>query len=103
MPMRQKKMLRPVNHLITRVTKIKNINAAGGVLFRESPVLNKGDSTEVSLQIEVVLIKRNGFWDIPKGKVEKHEGIAAAAVREVEEEIGVSNLLLTHLITTTEH
>jgi 8-oxo-dGTP pyrophosphatase MutT (NUDIX family) len=96
-------MLRPVNHLITRVTKIKNINAAGGVLFRESPVPNQGDSTEVNRQIEVVLIKRNGLWDIPKGKVEKHEGIAAAAVREVEEEIGVSNLLLTHFITSTEH
>ena len=96
-------MLQPVNHLITRVTKIKNINAAGGVLFRESPLPNQGDSTEVNRQIEVVLIKRNGLWDIPKGKVEKHEGIAAAAVREVEEEIGVSNLLLTHFITSTEH
>lgn len=88
---------------VKKVTKSKKINAAGGVLFRKKDFHQYPNSTGVPSNIEVVLIERNGLWDIPKGKVEKKEGIAAAAVREVEEEIGVSTLLLTHFITTTEH
>ncbi len=88
---------------VKKVTKSKKINAAGGVLFRRNGALNHANSLGIPHDIEVVLIERNGLWDIPKGKVEKKEGIAAAAVREVEEEIGVNALLLTHFITTTEH
>jgi 8-oxo-dGTP pyrophosphatase MutT (NUDIX family) len=88
---------------VKKVTKSKKIKAAGGVLFRMKDFHQHPNPTGVPRHIEVVLIERNGLWDIPKGKVEKKEGIAAAAVREVEEEIGVNTLLLTHFITTTEH
>lgn len=32
-----------------------------------------------------------GIWDLPKGKIEPNEEIKAAAVREIEEECGISN------------
>lgn len=36
-----------------------------------------------------LFIFRNKKWDLPKGKVEKQEGMKEAALREVEEECGV--------------
>ncbi len=53
----------------------KKINAAGGIVEKDGSFL---------------VIKRNGVWDLPKGKVELDEEIELAAVREVEEECGIS-------------
>lgn len=52
--------------------------AAGGVLYRS-----------VNGSYEVLLIRRNGYWDIPKGKLEDYESIEECACREVSEEIGI--------------
>lgn len=52
--------------------------AAGGVLYRQSA----GDR-------EVLLIFRNGVWDLPKGKKEEHESEEECACREVAEEVGI--------------
>lgn len=56
------------------------IEAAGGV------VLNP--------QEEVLLMYRRGSWDLPKGKIDEGETIEEAAVREVEEETGISPVIL---------
>lgn len=65
------------------------IDAAGGVLINE-----KGES---------LWIKRNGMWDLPKGKVEPNEETPTAAVREVEEECSVDNICLGELLGITFH
>ena len=39
---------------------------------------------------KTLIIFRRGYWDLPKGKVEKGEKIINASQREVEEETGVS-------------
>lgn len=57
---------------------MKIIEAGGGVLFRNR-----------NRHVEVLLIKRNGIWDLPKGKLEPDENIAECAVREVSEEVGI--------------
>ena len=67
----------------------KYIEAAGGL------VINERD--------EVLLIERNGIWDLPKGKVEPDEQVEQAAMREVEEECGIKNLSLESKITNTYH
>ena len=41
---------------------------------------------------EYLLIHRNGLWDLPKGKQEEGEDISLTALREVEEECGISGL-----------
>ena len=38
----------------------------------------------------MLLIQRNGRWDLPKGKVEAGETLLQAALREVSEETGIS-------------
>lgn len=63
--------------------------AAGGL------VLNKDH--------QVLFIKRNGLFDLPKGHIEKGESKPETAIREVSEECGISNLKLSNKITKTYH
>ncbi len=67
----------------------KIIEAAGGI------VKNEND--------EILMIHRLGYWDLPKGKIEKGESKEEAAIREVQEETGVQNIDLEELIHTTYH
>lgn len=68
----------------------KYLEASGGLVY--NPLENKH-----------LFIKRNGFWDIPKGKIEKGEKKEHAAIREVREECGFNEVLLKDLITETYH
>lgn len=52
---------------------------------------------------EILFIHRLDKWDLPKGKVEKGETTEIAAVREVEEECGISDLNINSFITITYH
>jgi len=52
---------------------------------------------------EVLFIYRFDRWDLPKGKLEKGESIVDCAVREVEEECGVTNLTIKKPLETTYH
>jgi 8-oxo-dGTP pyrophosphatase MutT (NUDIX family) len=51
----------------------------------------------------ILLIFRLGFWDLPKGKVEKNEKITDAAVREVQEECGIKELTIVNELPVTYH
>lgn len=70
-------------------SNFKFISAAGGL------VLNT--------QKEFLFIFRNGKWDLPKGRIEKGEQIKETALREVEEECGISQLTLGEFLITTYH
>ena len=65
------------------------IEASGGLVF------NKDE--------QILMIFRNGKWDLPKGKLEEGESIENCAIREVEEECGISNLQITEKLTDTYH
>jgi L-threonylcarbamoyladenylate synthase len=52
---------------------------------------------------EFLFIKRNGFWDIPKGKLDIGESFEIAAEREIQEECGLSYLSLNEFICSTFH
>lgn len=66
------------------------IQAGGGLVYSE-----KDD--------EILLIFRRGKWDLPKGKLDPDEQIENCALREVEEETGLSELTLKQLLYTTYH
>lgn len=68
------------------------IRAAGGVLCRE-----EGEN------LSVLMIRRNGVWDLPKGKFEEGESVPECAIREVEEETGVRGVTITGYLTETYH
>ena len=70
-------------------SQFKEVNAAGGLVSNR-----RGD---------VLLISRNGMWDLPKGHQEEGEDIRTTALREVQEETGVGQLELGELICVTDH
>ena len=52
---------------------------------------------------ELLFIERLGKWDLPKGKMEKSEGSADCAKREVTEETAIKNLTVKKKIGETYH
>jgi 8-oxo-dGTP pyrophosphatase MutT (NUDIX family) len=76
-----------VLHKIESLTKV--IEAAGGAVKNSEGKL--------------LMIHRRGKWDLPKGKLDKGETPEKAAVREVEEECGVSGLKITRTLSPTYH
>lgn len=52
---------------------------------------------------EILFIKRNGKWDLPKGRVEAKESIEEAAIRETQEETGVEGLEIVKPLQITYH
>ena len=65
------------------------IQAAGGLVFNK--------------ENQLLTIKRNGVWDLPKGKIEKHEDQRAAALREVMEETGINMINISDKIGESYH
>lgn len=65
------------------------IEAAGGV------VVNRDG--------KILFIKRLGKWDLPKGKIEKNESREDAAVREIGEETGLTDVKIREFLNTTYH
>lgn len=52
---------------------------------------------------QVLFIYRFDKWDLPKGKIEKGEKKRVAAIREVEEECGISELKIINKLPRTFH
>jgi 8-oxo-dGTP pyrophosphatase MutT (NUDIX family) len=57
----------------------------------------------VTCQDRILFIRRNGRWDLPKGWLEQGETKEEAALREVREETGVSDLSITRFLSRTNH
>ena len=67
----------------------KLIESAGGLVFNQKN--------------EILMIFRNGKWDLPKGRLELGESLESCAIREVEEECGVSELKIIQKLKDTYH
>lgn len=68
---------------------MKVVEAAGGIVHNK-----KG---------EILFIHRLSRWDLPKGKIEKGESLENAALREVEEECNISELIIEKFMNSTFH
>ena len=76
--------------LLKRFLKLlPNVVAGGGKVYNE--------------QGDILFIYRNDKWDLPKGKAESNETIDKTAIREVEEETGVTGLEITKPLEMTYH
>jgi len=69
--------------------KLPLVIAAGGLVINDKQ--------------EYLFIHRNGKWDLPKGKMDKNETVAEAAVRETMEETGVQDLVINRYLGATYH
>lgn len=70
----------------------KRVAAAGGIVVRYN-----------SPAPDILLILRNGNWELPKGKCDENETARQCAEREVAEETGIQDLDVFHEIGTTIH
>ena len=66
----------------------KYIEAAGGIVKRKESYL---------------IIKRKGFWDIPKGMIDENETPEVACVREIMEECGINGHEIVSPLVNTFH
>lgn len=65
------------------------VKAAGGLVYNEKN--------------QVLIMKRRGRWDLPKGKLDPGESLESCAIREVQEETGLRNVTLKNFLLTTYH
>ena len=63
------------------------IEAAGGLVYNN--------------ECQLLMIFRNNKWDLPKGKLEQNENTKECAIREVEEECGISGLSFLNALQDT--
>ena len=93
--------LNETKHLVVPIEAIRNISpyqspleiaAGGGVITR----LKDG-------KLQVLLIRRKGMWELPKGKRDRGETMESCAVREVREELGISNIEVVRPLDVTIH
>ena len=68
------------------------VEAAGGLVIRNGET-----------EPEILLIHRRKEWDLPKGTREIGESRKACAIREVQEEVGITDLILFSEAGTTVH
>jgi ADP-ribose pyrophosphatase YjhB (NUDIX family) len=69
--------------------KFTLIEAAGGLVY--------------NYENQLLMIFRNGKWDLPKGKLEQNENIENCSLREVEEECGVNGLQIVSQLNKSYH
>jgi ADP-ribose pyrophosphatase YjhB (NUDIX family) len=72
-------------------------------VFKKFEIIYAGGGLVQNEKKEVLMIFRRGFWDLPKGKLDKNETMEKCAVREVKEETGLKNIKLKKLLTVTYH
>ena len=81
------------NNISKSVEQLKKhlnyIKAAGGLV--------------VNNKKEILLIKHYNVWDLPKGWIEKNEQETTCALREVNEECGITKHKITNKLTDTFH
>lgn len=70
-------------------TRFRWIEAAGGIIKDKAG--------------KILLIHRRGHWDLPKGKIDEGETPQVAAVREIREETGLSQLIELEACSPTYH
>jgi len=90
-----------------KIASIRLIDADKDVLLKKFlkllPNVVAGGGKVYNEQGKVLFIYRNNKWDLPKGKAEGKETIDKTAIREVEEETGISGLKITKPLEMTYH
>jgi len=97
------------------IHKLQNSNLAGIYLYHNDletlwdrftnhfKMVIAAGGLVVNAQNELLFIRRNEHWDLPKGHVEIEETCSIAALREVTEECAVSALKIVEELTISYH
>jgi 8-oxo-dGTP pyrophosphatase MutT (NUDIX family) len=75
-----------------QIVDVENLDVFASQLMTQLPIIMAGGGFVLNENRQLLMIHRRGFWDLPKGKLDAGETIEQCAIREVEEECGVSDL-----------
>lgn len=97
-------ILKPAPHVISKDLKVRaSLNDAINSISKTHQFIEAAGGLVFNPKGELLVIFRRGFWDLPKGKIDKRETPSIAALREVEEETGVHGLMLQKQLSDTYH
>lgn len=86
--------------VVLAANKLEDLKAA---LWKRFEIIKAGGGLVFNEDGKVLMMFRRGKWDLPKGKLDEGESIEECAVREIEEETGLKELVREKFITTTYH
>jgi 8-oxo-dGTP pyrophosphatase MutT (NUDIX family) len=66
-------------------------------------VIHAGGGIVYNAEKQLLMMKRLGKWDLPKGKIDPGETAEEGALREVEEECGINSLKIRHFFENSYH
>ncbi len=101
--------------LLELVRKVEEQSTKGGLLICEDPAMvltqlksnftciKAGGGIVYNAEGKLLLMKRLGKWDLPKGKIDAGETVEEGAIREVEEECGINELQIKDYFKNTYH
>jgi ADP-ribose pyrophosphatase YjhB (NUDIX family) len=121
----KEKCFKSLNGMGTSITQQEDVNGLFD-FFEQSPILEFYVYTETPEQVfdclknsnryiraaggvvsgmdkDILLIRRLGYWDLPKGKMEENETEMSAACREIEEECGITEIEIQEKLMDTYH
>jgi len=81
----------------------KNVEELWNLFQAQFKLIQAAGGKVINSENEILFISRLGKWDLPKGKIESGETPEVAAIREVEEECGISNLKILEILSPTFH
>jgi len=88
---------------VANIVNFPTLKVLNKLLEKQFRIVEAGGGLVVNEKDEVLFIFRKGKWDIPKGKLEKREKIKHGAIREVEEECGITDPKIREDLITTFH
>jgi ADP-ribose pyrophosphatase YjhB (NUDIX family) len=97
------KLLQKVQNTKRQVWVTDDVEAVYRAIGAQFPLIRAGGGLVENPRGEVLMIFRRAHWDLPKGKMECDEGIETCALREVEEETGISDMKLGKTLLVTTH
>lgn len=102
--------IQEILHLLETQTKINklflyapNITQAWEEFTAFFEVLESAGGLVINESNDMLLIFRHSLWDLPKGKIEENEDPPTAAMREVNEECGITDLTIIAELPHTYH
>ncbi len=73
------------------------------LFFHLFPPVHAGGGAVLDPQGRLLMIRRRGVWDLPKGKQDENESWRNCAVREVMEETGIRDIQVINILPDTFH
>ena len=96
-------LLEKNNKMNAVIIEYKDLEVLSGDFLNLFKVLSAAGALVSNELHEYLMIHRLGYWDLPKGKIEKGEAIIKAAKREIEEETGAVQVRIEKYLLTTWH